>query len=628
MSKCVFCNFIPRNTTALRKHYRQIHPGKKPYTCRRCHLSFSHKSSMRRHVKCCSVVSKKLKNIPIENNVPKESDVKNVKIFVVARDYQILKLEKCDSMEKWFDVYREITKNSMDTPISLSVQTQVSNYIKMILKDNPKLFSCLYYCPVFEEMLDELIDNQLTQVRLSTITQRLRYLRWFVCFSISTKKCDLEILECLDNTISELQPHATTQTVNLSLTCILDPYRLLHISNKIISILRREQQTVIDPFIKKYFSTRNLNKRDLVKFGVDHLRYFIELSMRFCNVPCRVQCTTNLMCEKYSECDFVAKLVIGPNQISRLINNDKTGDKCQMVSIPLDTITSGYLLFYYLFCRQDLTSNYVFQGISGGKWKNASRDLKTYLTEKDINCAEICPNGRLIHGTRHIGLAVFSIASGFDIAKIRNYATLMRHQLVHVEKIYTPWIKLEQSKAAVNDFFSNRYINKPVKNIKEKAHIKENTFIDVISDCDNVVRSCLNKLMIDNFKGIHLNIVYMTRTVSTQTCGPDIEHVRTDITEGKISEGDSELPNCKTCKNTLSVFGPVGLTRSPHFGQYYRQCKDCEGNQPYKNTEWYCLGVIPNRKSNSNKPRNLIKIEQFVLEKTGLNVAGIYWKMS
>ena len=528
------------------------------------------------------------------------------KLFQKPVDYRCVEFSSVHSFDEWLTRYRNLTSTTKDTPLADSVQKQMTTYLPKVLLEHPELFEVTDSVVGFGEKLDEYIDQQIVLVQLSTVVQRLRYLRWYFCYLISSQAhTNLEILHELDDQISNMQTASSNNTTNNSLLHILDPYRLAQLANRLVGILNQLKVNILDPFMLQYFRTpQAVSHEELTTFGLDHLRVFLELGMRLTNVPCRIECTKYLRMDTYAEPDFVSKLVLGQHHLSRLINQDKNGKVAQVTLIPLDATLSGYLWFYVRFCRPVPSSSWVFQAKNGGLWRTASKDLKAFLGVHGIDCSEICPNGRLIHGTRHLGLAVYSILANFDIEKIRNYSTLMRHQLLHVEHIYSPWLKMYQNKAAVQDMITLRQW--PSNPLTEK---NSGFTIQAMQPPHHELKIALAQLLQSTFAGLSELTEQGFQDASTQTADPEVEESRV----GELTNQPSDqMPVCAQCRKSFLVLGPVGLSRHKRYGQFYRQCGQCDGLAPGSASQWYKLGTKPTIKSSSTKPRNIEAINNYI----------------
>ena len=663
---CIFCKQSLKNATSLRKHYQDIHPDCKPYICE-CGISFGYKSTLLRHQKNCLKLSsvQNSKHIPrdinfksskipnkdiqtdlnlssseypnkkfkqeertsiditgksqevsvkmTETSINSEFRKNDDKIFISPIDYRNADMMKCKDFEHWLFVYKYLTKETKDTPLAESVMKNVILFTTSLIKQNNPLLFIENDVVTFSEELDFFVDVQLKQVNHSTVTQRLRYIRWYICYSVSVFDCCGKILEELDNTIADMQSVSTNKIVNSNLLNILNPYELVKVSNSVVETLCEIQLKHIDPFIKQFFENpSSTNRGELVKFGNVFMKCWLELSIRFTNTPLRIQTTTGLMLPSTNTCEFISQLAIGSKQIERVIYNDKMGNHKQIVSIPLDSILSGYLLFYITYCRPNPDSLLVFQSVQGCEWKKASKDLKQFLTTYGINCDIICPNGRFIHASRNMGIACFSVLCNFDISKIRNYCTLLRHQLIHVEHIYSPWMKVMQSKIAGEDILKLRGF--PVSNNENSVPIK-NMLIP-----NGIVLAGFRLLFSQYCSDTNSVVIIRSRHIATQT---EVDHrfASNNKTQNTIDNLlDDRLPICKHCGNTFVVLGPIGLSRSKNFGKYFTQCLQCHGKTNCTSSQYFQLGFKPLQSSKSAVPRNLSDIKAYISSTTGLMI--------
>ena len=388
-------------------------------------------------------------------------------------------------------------------------------------------------------------------------------------------------------------------------------FDLANLVNQIINALRQQQRDVIDPFITAFVLTgpvtQTNTRLDPVEFGLLSLRPFVELSLRFLNLACRIQCSTKLMMfgSSSKQDSFVSKLVLYEDHFDRCIYHDKTGiGRAQTINVPVDTTISGYLMFYIKHCRPNPDSTTVFQARRGGRWTTASADLKQYLESMGIPCDDICRNGRFVHGSRHLTLAAYAILCRFDIHKIRSYVLLMRHSLAMVEHVYSPFLKLHQSNMAVDEMFALRGLDMP-----RKTQSCDSFKILSLLPLSGLLQSTFRQLLSTEFHRRQVIPVFRSNDMATQTdpiLPGDYERDQTisDTEEDRI---------CRLCDATLSVCGPLGTSSSPFFGRYFLNCRRCFPSAvPNKFSLWYRLGHVPMVQSTSTKPRNMQAIETYI----------------
>lgn len=670
---CRICGTIESSESKLRDHFKTYHSDDSPFPCPDCSVRFDHHSSMMRHRsknRCSnpkrSEYDTKVQS-PVTNpkrarpNIPdSELEIQTAAASATRRDKSSSllfasadkfatnnALSKCSTFAEWAEEYRFQVQNSPDTPFAPSVFSNVEKFLRTVRVEQPLLLSSAHSSISFAEEVDLFIDRQSSiPVTLQTITQRLRYLKWYLCFMLSrgrTERTEEEekgegeppapcrdCFEDLECTISELQASTTCDLVNRSLLDIYNPYALLKASNQIVLALEKERAEVIDPFITRFLSCpSSVESKELVAFGTNHLRCWVELAIRFTNVPTRVQVTRDMVGPDDRSDNVVSRLVIGQGGLSRVIQNDKLGNKKQCTSIPLDDVTSGYLLFYYLICRPNPSSHHVFQTSGGNVWSRVSRDLKAYLEGLGVPCEEMCPNGRFIHTSRNIGIACFAVLCDFDIGRIRNYCTLLRHQLINVEHIYSPWIKVAQSRHASDDILRLRGgrdagdIGEPENTevtMEDRAYRHgPSSIVRNLEPLRGVVATGFRKLLSNYLQDIAGPIVVRRRSVGTQTADPRLEtnssSYGTQQTGLRLAEDEQDslaLQTCSICHSAFSVLGPVGLSRNVHFGKYFTQCTVCHGKTTSKHSLFYSLGYVPPMKSISTKPRNMEAIQNYI----------------
>lgn len=458
------------------------------------------------------------------------------------------------------------------------------------------------------DQIESWYNEQVTHVQPLTSATRMRHLRWIALWKLSNKQCTEDLIHFLDDFVSTTQSSAHRSQTQQSLLAFLDPYELTSVHRKVISALSKFQCEYIDPFIIEYLRTGH--KQAAIEFGTT-LRTWLECAMRFTNIPCRMQCTVDMMEPKFRGCGYVAKLsqrkTAQGMSYWRILNLDKAGDLQGPVEIPLGLGLSTYLHFYRRVCRSPAASSeaemYVFRTKRGHRWIRASRDVKHFLTSIGIDVETLEPSGRFVHGSRHIFLATYAIAVQFDVSKLQNISKLMRHHLATAEKYYNPWIDLYRSRVASQEFaqafsltndFAVEYVTPMKDGNISLYHI-------------NIPPSVLSIWMISD--GEHENRTFFEIMISEEK-GTQTDHTLLNedcIPEKSIDTIEKPVSSCVACNTTLDTYGPHRRQRDKaYFGRYFLQCTKCHpGGRPGKYTTWLEHGYAPLNNSLSNKRKRV-----------------------
>lgn len=497
------------------------------------------------------------------------------------------------------------TARSHGHPLSASVESEI---VKMDMRNTQVEWANAYDV---EEFLDQWCDEQNAQVKAVTVAQRARHLRWVGRYKYAMGESTEDVLDLLDDLVQDLQAIGSRTTTETCLLAILDPYALNRLGHEVVNVLRTFEKDDFHPFLRRhYLEDETMGRSEYIKFG-QSLRCFLDLALRFTNVPLRVQCTQRLMGMDMQDPEYVAKLTSRGSYLSRIVNRDKTGKSYQAVEVPMNATLSQYLMFYYRHCRADPTSHLVFQSSNGCQWRKASRDLKKFLRDRGFDASHVESNGRFIHGSRHIGLASFCVQVGFDNTKIEKYCTLLRTSLETVRGFYSPWLALYQSQDAVHTLMAAQGHEIPVPH-KVRP-------IQLLGPPTELRSGLKGELQSDFAQRVHTRPVWGTRDQGSQTAaikGGDTLYINCDrdvkthhSSTPKTMAAADPLPSCGTCGQTQCVGGPIADSRSGRYGQYFTVCIQCsDKKKPNDQSRWYALGIRPMHKSVSYRPRNLQKV--------------------
>lgn len=596
MNKCIFCDYKTSTITELRQHYLRAHPGEKPFKCNLCNRRYKHFSSCQRHEETCP------------------SLVKTKATAKILTDLSQNAAQNATTDEKSHPFLAYCAKD-VDRPVESTAQSILrlvnnSEILPDMPYDNIDMFVDKFY--LFE---DECFSRNVT---LKTVSNYVRQYIHYVAFLQETNRenIDDEIIAFLQLRSTELSSLATKSLINDNALILQDPYAMATIRNNIILQLNKYQQEQIDPFLLKHIRAGTVAKtKVLLAFGHEHFKPFLELLMRFANIPCRIQITKNLLLPNDQTSHYVAKLVRCGNQYTRLIHQDKVQVSHVPLAIPLGFTISCYLELYIQFCRPNTDLPYLFLSKHGKKWTNASKDLKAFMKDAlGIPVERLDPTGRFVHGSRHIVLAAYALQCQFDHQKLANFATLLRHSLDTSLKFYNVFSQLWRSKLAVKDFSESLGLN------IDTSTNAANVFVHAKPGLPHaLLRTTVHQLWQD--KDIN-QVEFTVRSIGTQTetsslCdASEIGHVSSanQISQTKQANPQNKYPKCQECKAVLRVHGPIGNKRSPYFGRYFLQCLQCHPQKRFaqKSAFVFDLGFKPANESVSNKPRNMADILAFI----------------
>jgi hypothetical protein len=318
---------------------------------------------------------------------------------------------------------------------------------------------------------------------------------------------------------------------------IMDPYQMVELRHRILLALQKQQEQVINPFIKQFLHEKS-PKMPLVEFGVKQLRCWLDLMIRFINIPMRIQATKELhLGFPFRKTDasehHVARLLFENGVFTRLFMFDKVGKTGahRPIRCPLPQVIVPYLEFYIKYCRVG-DSSLVFVNATGSPWKQASRDIKNYLQDTlEIPADALDPSGRFVHGSRSIMLANYALRCKFDPLRLQQFATLMRHSFATMNSYYLLWTDWATAKMAMSDF-------------NQAFGLPEPTPITTTQD----------------FSQFDVTFHPLLQN------GP----------ESKEEEGELKKDRCEKCRGELRIFGPYGKKKhAKQYGCYWYQCATC-----------------------------------------------------
>jgi hypothetical protein len=576
--ECRYCQKKCSSGRNLQQHVLQLHPAEKAFRCNNCPTAFKNQSSLQRHGRSCSIklTDKQLNKAPI------------------ALDEYPVVFGETPNFESWHTKYLA-NKTEYCRDLCKDTACKIIQFIGSSLGSFESFFDAMD----FDEYVDCYLDTKQSELKPSTLTKHLRYIRWFLLWKYSNHECCSSLFPVIDVQIQNSQALASTRDQHVSLLNFLSPYKLIAIREKVVLALRKYQVETIDPFVVEFLQSAQPHK--LMTF-TKKLRNWLELCLRFINVPLRIQCSINMVMSDAENDDYkaVCKLDKLPTGYTRIVIRDKVQQSHQPVHINVPDVLNPYIHFYLIHCRTaNENSNFVFLNKTGGPWTKASKQLKRFMeTDLGVNANDIEPSGRFIHCTRKIALAAFGTVVDFDVEKMKGFARLMRHSLATSEAYYGHWVDTKLSQSAVKNWNSSMLgqVDSDPVCVYKPGNIRTPP---------NSVSAWFRA----SFSFHKTDTSYTLCDAATQTNWDET------MQQNQHQNSKSTLPLCTTCFEKFSVFGPYGLARdTEHFGRYFAQCKKCHDHgRPTKcHTVWFELGATPVEKSVSNKNRNQQTIDEHI----------------
>lgn len=590
---CPLCQNTYEKRVELDKHLQVDHADKpSPYSCDMCTTMFGSEKAMLSHKRKRHVIDDKME------------DTKRVKKSSI-------------DFTDWVTQYYNPRKSLVKEKLSESTIQRIIGF------ETGNVLGCTISELLFEQddeesilnRIDTWVDDELQKYELQTINNHVRYLYFLVLYYTETRQCNHDhIIQYMDDLVHNTQLLTSKSASTINVLKLEDPYALSAIRDRVVDALTTEQVEHIDPYITQFIHG-NVNADNVYTFGI-RLRNWLELAIRFTNIPCRIQCTRDMRTTTYGKYDYVSKLIQHVDQYHRLINMDKTGSTThQPISIPLDKTLSMYLYYYVTYFRPG-DSDYVFVTKNGTKWTKPSRDLKVYLNDVlNIPVADIDPTGRFIHASRAIMMAAFSIRVDFNISRMHEFARLMRHSSTTSEHYYSIWQQKYASENAINTF--SRVFGVDIVTSHDESSVKKKSPVGLRMP-SSIIRHHYDS---QTNKDGHF-YRYATYSVGTQT--NFYENDDNSNSPNREIDIAATIPPCPSCnEQSLDVYGPFGSKRRKwYYGRYYLACAACHRDSSDKtrfrltSCLWYPLGYKPLQKSNSSKPRNMEDICKYICDTT------------
>ena len=336
---CEYCNVVQNSISQLRKHITEKHPHRKPYTCAHCSLTFKLYGSKKRHEELnCKHLKRNIKQVVIHTIKPSVSSCMNKKTKLNTNSKNLekeeYKLYLCNSKSfmDWYKMYVTYRKVE-DRPLSEDTANNVNGLISVI-SNNYSIDNILLDTVLFEDFIDNYIDDKQTKMNPSSISNHLRYIRWMMYWKLSNNACARDNFAIIDTIICEYQSFSSNKGHSNRLLNFMVPSQLIEIRGRILQSLRKYQKEYLDPSISKHLQYNTL--KEMKTFSIK-LRDWLEWCLRMIDVPMRIQCTTYLQMPNIKTDDFVCKLEKSWDGYYRVINRDKVHMSHQplRIKIPL-----------------------------------------------------------------------------------------------------------------------------------------------------------------------------------------------------------------------------------------------------------------------------------------------------
>ena len=595
MFSCPLCDATYTKRKDVDSHLNSVHPDtKSPYGCTSCSATFS---------------SQKAQNLHVRKQHTSMNDESGQK------RQRITDCPFVGSLGEWVHARYNTTRLAVEQLGDSTIARIEAFSVSLRFENDQTLTQVLEMEECFLlDSIDVYVDADLETNSSQTTNNHLRYLKILLLFyndHLDMSNVEDTVIEYITDLVADTQAATTRANTTLNMLKLEDPFALAQLRDELVNALLKEQVEHIHPYILNVILNEELPTAKHVDFGV-RLRNWLELAIRYTNIPCRIQCTRELKLENDLCQNYVCKLVLRENMFCRMINQDKVGSSHQPLLIPLGSMLSAYLHFYITRCRPDTADHgFVFCTRRGAKWIRPSQDLKIYIdTILGIPVHSLDPSGRFIHASRAIMMGVFAIGVEFDQQKMHGFARLLRHSSTTNEKYYSMWQHRALSNQAI-DVFSD------LMGIRDHATSPSGYIPVKLRDVPaRMMHSFLREFGTSVTK---MNVVpcYGTRSIGTQTISPSAACDVTDsntITEIELAETQ---PKCSVCgKFSLDVYGPFGaIRRKRYFGRYFLACAcflNGDGRFDLKKCLWYPLGCTPLQKSKSSRPRNMTEIQNFI----------------
>ena len=625
----------------------KAHPGKAPYACTNCNAKYTIpinlSKHLRNHPECAGIkrtaVIPEVKAVPLEVKVAPLALPAKDEVAPTARQVRI-KWPRLEDMKTdltkhtadwtvWSRQY-EAQRGDRDPPLSRKSADEVDRVVKQLIKAfAPQPIPWQEW-----DDLDDMLESWDLEITTRTWGDYYHHLSWHARFLFCAGQAAAETVEGLQLCGREMQSRGRQDQLARLCLRLLKPDELIDMRNKIVASLN-VKMAEYDKWIDWFLRERTAKASQLREFGLE-LRCFIDLMLRYNDVPLRVQNTESLYCKELDSTPNergrqVCTLVLERGLYWRVIDMDKVGRTHMPLKLPLGKTASALIWFYLKYCRPPCSDGWVFVGARGGKWTTVSADLLRYLREKlGISSEEYCDRN-FIHGSRTVGLAVYASCVNFNTDILRRFAILMRHSLETMERFYNTWGEWSQARKAIAEFINftgqdDEYEFKPslpaaelVKLrpfsskvydalLKERlnaciktANDRSASYLDIkIPDASVggiIVPEELPNAPSDNHDE-DFDVVPEDQLDFTETAPVTKTEVQAPVTMQKEKRAGlivrptvdpmehnalDPRPLCQHCGKAWEIVGPIGSNRGKKDGRYWCACYECgPGEDEYR----------------------------------------------
>lgn len=233
------------------------------------------------------------------------------------------------------------------------------------------------------------------------------------------------------------------------------PVQYLSVRNVIVEALYYRQGYIDDIITRFRDGGSEFRKSNQGKLLRRFFRLWLDVALKLCNVPSRIQVSTNLelpVVRRTFDTRTVAKLVYNVRgSLSRMFMMDKTAktNGTMPVSVPLGRVLTYYMSSYILYVMPK-GSKYVFNDTKNdvGKWNPESQEFVDFLCQRPPEGLLGLPGWLLPrqHCLRIIGINAMAALYHFDSGRLEDLGTLSRHTRNVMLTDYTFWSDLHQER--------------------------------------------------------------------------------------------------------------------------------------------------------------------------------------